>query len=36
VDLHNVGVNQHGEKVLSFTSIAFIERRKRAASTDGA
>lgn len=36
VDLHNVGINQHGEKALSFVSIAFVERRKRGGSAGGA
>lgn len=28
ITLHNTGVNQKGEPVLSFTSVAFVERRR--------
>lgn len=31
ITIHNTGVNQKGEAVISFISVAFIERRKRAA-----
>jgi acyl dehydratase len=31
ITIHNTGVNQKGEAVISFISVAFIERRKGAA-----
>ena len=31
MSIRNTGVNQKGEPVISFVSVAFVERRKRAA-----